>query len=178
MYISNNGSLYLVLLSVGLLLTYTTFAYSICINQHTSVPIVLDRIVLQGLLLLTTLRVHSLEVVFDSILLFSNHVWVLSRSAQYHTIRSLLFCIVLMPLANTLVSSRLHYCNSLLIGINKGTPCTNYTWFKTHTARAITKPLNHKSYHAHIEFITLAAYAYCTRNPLLNLPSSSKGTTS
>jgi hypothetical protein len=67
---------------------------------------------------------RDLGVIFDSTLSFTNHTNSICKAAHYHLrdlyrIRKFLNKPALMLLANALVSSRLDYCNSLLLGISK-----------------------------------------------------------
>jgi hypothetical protein len=67
---------------------------------------------------------RNLGVILDSNMSFSKHVDAICRAAFYHIrdIRRISRHVpsnALVPLANALVSSRLDYCNSLLVGISK-----------------------------------------------------------
>ena len=69
-------------------------------------------------------KAKNLGVVFDSASSFSDHVSQVCKSCFYHIrdlsrIRRHLSLEVATLLANALVSSKLDYCNSLLVGVKK-----------------------------------------------------------
>ena len=68
--------------------------------------------------------VKNLGVIFDSGNTFSNHITNMCRACYYHLkdlrrIRKFLSVETAALLANSMISSRLDYCNSLLYGISK-----------------------------------------------------------
>jgi exonuclease III len=87
--------------------------------------------------------VRNLGVTFNSTFSFDDHVKSICRISQYHIrdirrIRHLVPSSALICLANALVSSRLDYCNSILVGVSKSN-ISKLQRVQNSLARAITK---------------------------------------
>ena len=98
---------------------------------------------LSGIIVPRSNSVRNLGVVFDPNLSFDEHIRSICRVSQYHIrdirrIRHLVPPSVLICLANALVSSRLDYCNSILVGISKSN-ISKLQRIQNSLARAITK---------------------------------------
>ena len=96
-----------------------------------------------------TNSVRNLRVMFDSGMTMSAHVASIIRSANYHLTNISRACKMLTAKAaklavHTLVTSRLDYCNSLLIGINKSL-ITRLQNVQRTSARIIVKRRKHDS---------------------------------
>ena len=84
-----------------------------------------------------TNEVKNLGVTFDSGNTFASHITKVCRACYYHLkdlIHKFLSVETAALLANSMISSRIDYCNSLLYGVNKNTMWLNSKRFKMPSA--------------------------------------------
>ena len=84
--------------------------------------LVTSSISFQGTILTPTDSTRNLGVIFDKDLSFKNHISTICKTSYYHIrqirqVRSSLYMNSAIILANSLVSSKLDYCNSLYYGL-------------------------------------------------------------
>ena len=121
---------------------------------------------------------RNLGFIFDSDMSFSDQINSVSKSCHFHIrdirrIRHLLPLSTATALANSLVSSKLDYCNSLYSGISQ-TNLNKLQRIQNSLARVHYKYFKISTHHTNTQKTTLASYQ--TKNRLQNLSSHIQNT--
>ena len=121
---------------------------------------------------------RNLGFIFDSDMSFSDQINSVSKSCHFHIrdirrIRHLLPLSTATALANSLVSSKLDYCNSLYSGISQ-TNLNKLQRIQNSLARVITNTSKYQHITPTLKKTTLASYQ--TKNRLQNLSSHIQNT--
>ena len=101
---------------------------------------------------------HNLGFIFDSDMSFSDQINSVSKFCHFHIrdIRRIRHLLPL-PLANSLVSSKLDYCNSLYSGISQ-TNLNKLQRIQNSLARVITNTSKYQPHHTNTQQTTLGSY--------------------
>ena len=122
--------------------------------------------------------VRNLGFIFDSDMSFSDQINSVSKSCHFHIrdirrIRHLLPLSTATALANSLVSSKLDYCNSLYSGISQ-TNLNKLQRIQNSLARVITNTSKYQHITPTLKKLHIASYQ--TKNRLQNLSSQIQNT--